>query len=108
MKNLLITALVLGVVAVFALPAVALRAPDKMALSVAGQAPVTFDHAAHVALASDCKDCHHYGIGNGKCDGCHGKTDQAPSLAAAYTSCKTCHVAAQVAPVEEKKRTRRW
>lgn len=106
MKNLLIMALVLGVVAVFALPAVALRAPDSVTLEVAGQAPVTFDHAAHVALASDCKDCHHYGVGNGSCDGCHGKTDQAPSLADAYTSCKTCHVAAPAA-VEEKRR-RRW
>lgn len=94
MKNLLIMALVFGVVACFALPAVALRAPDSVSLEVVGQAPVQFNHAAHVALANDCKDCHHYGVGNGKCTGCHGKTAQAPSLAEAYTACKTCHVAA--------------
>ena len=96
MKKLLIMALVLGVVAAFALPAVALRAPDSTTLEVAGQASVTFDHAAHVALASDCKTCHHYGVGNGKCGGCHGKTSQAPSLADAYTACKTCHTSTPV------------
>ena len=98
MKKLLIIALVLGVVAAFAMPAVALRAPASVSLEVAGQASVAFDHAAHVALASDCKACHHYGVGNGKCGGCHGKTSQAPSLADAYAACKTCHTSAP-APV---------
>ena len=87
MKKLLIVALVFGVVAAFAMPAVALRAPELVTLGP-GE---TFDHAAHVALASDCKQCHHYGVGNGQCDGCHGRTNQAPSLAEAYTACKTCH-----------------
>ena len=92
MKKLLIILLVLGLVAAFALPAVATRrAPANLTLEVPGQAPVAFDHAAHEALASNCKDCHHYGIGTGSCGGCHGKTSKAPSLAVAYEKCKTCH-----------------
>lgn len=99
MKKILIMALVLGVVAAFSLPAIALQAPATTTLEVAGQAPVTFDHAAHVALSSNCKQCHHYGVGNGSCTDCHGnaKLTQAPSLAAAYTACKTCHTSTPVA-----------
>ena len=93
MKKLLIMALVLGVVAAFAMPAVALQPPSTTTLQVPGQADVVFDHAAHAALASNCKQCHHYGVGNGSCTDCHGnaKLTQAPSIAAAYTACKTCH-----------------
>ncbi len=94
MHKLWIFALTVVVVTAFALPAAALRAPDTVMLDVSGQAPVAFDHAAHVVAANGCKDCHHYGVGNGSCSGCHGKTDLAPTLADAYTKCKTCHTSA--------------
>ncbi len=94
MQRLLMIALAVSVVAAFAMPAVALKAPDTITLEVSGQAPVLFNHAAHSALAKGCKDCHHYGVGNGSCSGCHGKTDQAPSLAEAYAKCTTCHTSA--------------
>ena len=99
MKKLLIMALVLGVVAAFAMPAVALQPPSTTTLQVPGQADVVFDHAAHAALASNCKQCHHYGVGNGSCTDCHGnaKLTQAPSIAAAYTACKTCHASTPAA-----------
>ena len=99
MKKLLMIALALGVVAAFAMPAVALRAPDNLTLEVPGQPSVAFDHAAHVAVAKSCKECHHMGVGNGSCSDCHGKFAKAPSLADAWTNCKTCHTTPAPAPV---------
>ena len=91
MKKLLNLALVLGAVAVFALPAVALRAPDELILAGSGE---TFKHAAHVVLAKNCKECHHMGVGSGSCTDCHGRTNKAPSVEVAFTNCRTCHASA--------------
>jgi hypothetical protein len=106
MKKILIAALVLGTVIAFALPVGALTAPDNITLTVPGQAPVLFNHAAHVAQSASCKDCHHYGVGNGQCDGCHGKTSQVPTLAVAYESCKSCHTPAGSARTKAGKKKR--
>ncbi len=92
MKKLLVLALILGLVAAFALPAVALKAPATINLDITGKGSVTFDHALHQANVNGCKSCHHMGVGNGSCDGCHGRTAVAPALADALAkNCETCH-----------------
>lgn len=106
MKKIYMTTLVLGIVAVFTLPAVALKPPQSVTLDIAGQGVVDFDHGGHLKYAKGCKECHHMGVGNGACDGCHGVTSQAPALGDAYASlCLRCHAddaTATAAPAERK------
>lgn len=53
--------------------------------------PVTFDHGAHVAMAT-CADCHHHTTGTGtadpSCARCHDGKEEAESV-----SCSDCHAA---------------
>jgi len=92
MKKLILLGIVVGLVAAFALPAVALKAPARINLDGPTKAPVVFDHAGHEARISDCKTCHHMGVGTGTCLDCHGKIEQAPSVKRAmHRSCRKCH-----------------
>ena len=102
MRKILIVALALGMVAAFALSAVALKnpvAPGSITLEITGKGMVTFDHALHETSVNGCKSCHHFGVGNGECSGCHGVAPQVPALADALAkNCEKCHAAAP-APV---------
>lgn len=68
---------------------------------------VTFDHAGHQEIESDCTSCHHMGMDSGTCKDCHGVDDAAPKAKDAFhdlctgchkdqgagpTKCKECHV----------------
>lgn len=98
MKKLLILAMIVGLAGVFALPAVAVKAPPTLNFKAAAKSPVSFDHAGHEVRIGDCKTCHHMGVGNGSCTQCHGVTDQAPGTKRAFhKSCRGCHTKMKVA-----------
>lgn len=92
MKKLLILALITGLVTAFGLSAIAANAPSTLNFAAPTKGAVTFDHAAHEGRAADCKSCHHYGVGNGKCVDCHTKLEGAPPIKRAFhRNCRTCH-----------------
>ena len=98
MKKILIMALVLTVVTAFALPAIAGKGPSSIRFASPSKSAVQFDHAAHQARISDCKTCHHMGVGTGTCKDCHGVAPQAPEFKrAAHKSCRGCHTQMKVA-----------
>ena len=87
----------------FALGALAVKAPPNIDLYVAGQGAVNFDHQLHQGMVKGCKKCHHFGVGNGSCDGCHGVAPQAPALADALAkSCAKCHSGTSVSSPTEQ------
>jgi hypothetical protein len=99
MRTLILLGLILGLVAALTLPAIALDPPKRVGFDSPKKSPVDFNHEAHVVLAGgDCKACHHLGVGNGRCDGCHGRTDKAPGYKRAlHKSCRGCHTEKKVA-----------
>lgn len=99
MKKIVILALTGAVVIALVLPVVALGPPAQVNFAGAKRKPaVVFDHAAHEQLAADCKTCHHMGVGNGKCNGCHGVATVAPTFKRAmHKSCRGCHTRMKVA-----------
>lgn len=75
--------------------------PATLEMGGPSQPKVTFSHGAHQALAGDCKTCHHMGVGNGGCKGCHGKDGRfADAKTAMHNSCNGCHVKQGVATAE--------
>ncbi len=69
-----------------------------------------FNHDAHKTTVSDCKTCHHMGIGNGKCTGCHDRDSRALSWDQALQGlCQKCHAdsAAKTEPAPTTS-TRKW
>ena len=117
MKNILILALAAGLVGGLTLAAFAVQAPATISLEITGKGSVAFDHALHEGVVNGCKSCHHFGVGNGSCDGCHGVAPQAAAVADALAkSCAKCHAEATTEPAPEpapeptwKERTKgRW
>lgn len=109
MKRFVVFGAVLALLTAFALPAVALKAPASISLEISGQGSVVFDHAGHEGFVGNCKSCHHMGVGNGDCSGCHGRTPIAPALADAYsTLCQRCHAADPAAAPAPEPTTQRW
>jgi len=53
------------------------------------QPVVKFNHASHQGRDTDCMTCHHMGVGNGSCNGCHEKRGVASA-----SDCNFCHVPA--------------
>lgn len=57
--------------------------------------PVTFDHAMHTAISSDCNGCHHQhqGVDVAQCVGCHDLETLATRKVAAggIVACRHCH-----------------
>ena len=93
MKKLVGLFLVVGVVVMFALPAMSMpRGPERIGFSGQTMPKVDFPHEAHKGYVSDCKECHHMGVGTGSCDDCHGKDSRAPDTNRTYhKSCRGCH-----------------
>ena len=92
MKKIVMMAVIVGLVTAFALPAVAVKAPPTLTFDSPTKGQISFDHAGHEARISDCKTCHHFGVGNGSCTQCHGVSDKAPgSKRAFHRSCRKCH-----------------
>jgi hypothetical protein len=92
MKNILplflsLTLLLASCVLVFAE-----AGPATIDMAGKSQPVVKFNHANHQGLDADCKTCHHMGVGNGTCKGCHGRDSRfADSQTAIHKSCNGCH-----------------
>jgi len=75
--------------------------PATLTLGGASQPKVSFSHGAHQAIAGDCKTCHHLGVGNGGCKGCHGRDGRfSDATTAIHASCNGCHTERAVAGSE--------
>lgn len=72
--------------------------PATLELGGLSQPKVSFNHGTHQALTGDCKTCHHMGVGNGGCKGCHGRDGRfADATTAIHDSCNGCHAERAVA-----------
>lgn len=75
--------------------------PATLELGGLSQPKVRFNHGAHQAIAGDCKTCHHMGVGNGGCKGCHGRDERfSDATTAIHYSCNGCHAERAVAGSE--------
>lgn len=54
---------------------------------------VNFPHQAHQDIAGDCTKCHHKGLDDPSCRGCHDGTNAPKFKDAAHKLCKECHKA---------------
>lgn len=91
MKKLVVLLVVLGFVATTAMFALANNGPAEIKLE-ARMGTVTFPHAKHQAIQTDCKACHHQGVEAGKCTSCHGVKPEAPKAKDVFHKlCKDCH-----------------
>lgn len=93
MKKLIGFLLIFGLVTLFALPALSMpKGADKLKFSGQTMAKVDFAHELHKGYVSDCKDCHHMGVGTGGCVDCHGGDSRARSKKSAFhDSCMGWH-----------------
>jgi hypothetical protein len=58
----------------------------------ASMGDVTFNHAKHQELVSDCVKCHHAGVEAGSCKSCHDAKPDAPKAKKVFHKlCKDCH-----------------
>ena len=74
------------------------KGPATLELGGLSQPKVSFNHGTHQALTGDCKTCHHMGVGNGGCKGCHGRDGRfADATTAIHASCNGCHTERAVA-----------
>ncbi len=90
MKKLIVL-LVVGFVVATAVFAIANSGPAEIKMS-AKMGDVSFTHAKHQSKISDCTECHHKGIEEAKCTGCHGAKDGIPEAKKAFhDQCKGCH-----------------
>ncbi|MDT8443522.1 MAG: cytochrome c3 family protein [Desulfuromonadales bacterium] len=93
MKKLIEFLLVFGLVTLFAMPALS-KSKGEAKLKFSGQtmARVDFTHESHKEYVSNCKECHHMGVGTGGCVDCHGGDSRARSKKSAFhDSCMGCH-----------------
>ncbi|MCX7927403.1 MAG: cytochrome c family protein [Candidatus Omnitrophica bacterium] len=65
-------------------------APEKVTLSGGSFGAVTFNHSKH-AETIGCKDCHHQGELDQKCNSCHTAEASVDSKTAFHKSCIDCH-----------------
>lgn len=88
MKKLL---LAMMVVAFASAVAFAAEGPAEIKFE-AKMGTVTFNHADHQGVVTDCTTCHHKGVEAGTCKSCHGVDPAAPKSKDAYhDQCKGCH-----------------
>lgn len=91
MKKVLVTLLALSLLALGSTAVFAGAGPDEVKFP-AKMGEVTFPHAAHQDVVSDCTECHHKGVDAGACTSCHGVDAAAPKAKDAFhTQCKGCH-----------------
>ena len=105
MKNIFGLIVVFGVVFSLVLPAVG-QPQGKAKLRFSGEKmpAVDFAHDLHKEKVSDCKTCHHYGVGNGSCVDCHGGDSRARGKKAAFhDSCRGCHAKQKVSKMKDCK-----
>lgn len=77
------------------------KGPATLELGGLSQPKVSFSHGTHQGLAGDCKTCHHMGVGNGGCKGCHGRDGRfSDATKAIHDSCNGCHAERAVAGSE--------
>jgi hypothetical protein len=90
------------------------KAPESVALQIEGakKGPVTFPHAAHVALPAiggKCNACHHTadekGVGAQKCtaSGCHDGKGKVAAKDAFHDTCRGCHTKELAAQPQNEK-----
>jgi len=93
MKKMLLLLLAAGLVLCFSLPAVSQpQGKAKLKFGGATMPSVDFAHDLHKEKVSDCKTCHHYGVGTGSCVDCHGGDSRARGKKDAFhDSCRGCH-----------------
>lgn len=92
MKNIL--PLFLSLTLLFASVALVFAEKGPATIDMAGKSKpsVKFNHAIHQDLDADCTTCHHMGVGNGTCKGCHGRDSRfVDSQTAIHNSCNGCH-----------------
>ena len=99
MQKLLMIALTVAVVAALVSPVIAGRkGPERLRFELKNAATVDFSHGVHEQKVTDCKTCHHMGVGSGTCRDCHGVHPAAPSMKRAmHKSCRPCHARMKVA-----------
>ncbi len=93
MKRLLLLLMVAGLVACMASAVVAEDhiGPKEVVFDTT-IGTINFQHIQHQGKISDCTECHHKGIEEGKCTGCHGVEKDIPRLTKAFHGqCKGCH-----------------
>ena len=92
MKNILPLFFCLTLLLVAAPPIQAENGPATIDMAGKSQPAVKFNHAAHQGRDADCTTCHHMGVGNGTCKGCHGRDSRfADAKTAIHNSCNGCH-----------------
>lgn len=92
MKKMLTLFFVAMFVATFAIAAIAQEKGPAEIKMPASMGTVTFPHAKHQELASDCAVCHHSGMDVPKCTDCHGSKPDAPKAKKIFHKlCKGCH-----------------
>lgn len=93
MKQLWLLLMIISLVAGTALVAVAdhHQGPEEVIFETT-IGTISFLHIKHQGKISDCSECHHKGIAEGKCTGCHGADKDIPKLTKAFHGqCKGCH-----------------
>lgn len=92
MKKLLTLFVAVALVSVAAMTVIAAdKGPAELKMS-ASMGDVTFNHAKHQELVTDCATCHHTGVADGACKTCHGSKPEAPKAKKAFHKlCKDCH-----------------
>lgn len=92
MKKMLTLFIAAALVSTFAIAAIAQdKGPAEIKMPV-NMGTVTFDHAKHQGLASDCAICHHTGMDVPKCKDCHDAKPDAPKAKKVFHKlCKDCH-----------------
>ncbi len=92
MKNILPLFLSLSLLLASASLVFAETGPATIDMAGKSQPVVKFNHASHQSRDADCKTCHHMGVGNGTCKGCHGRDSRfSDSKTAIHNSCIGCH-----------------
>lgn len=72
--------------------------PATIDMAGSSKPVVKFNHASHQVRDADCKTCHHMGVGNGTCKGCHGVDSRfVDAKTAIHNSCIGCHAKRGVA-----------
>ena len=93
MKKIIGIFIMVVMVLVVSLPAIGQpQGKAKLKFSGGTMPAVDFAHDLHKEKVSDCKTCHHYGVGTGSCVDCHGGDSRARGKKDAFhDSCRGCH-----------------
>lgn len=99
MKKIIGFLLVVGMTALFALPALSMpQGAARLKFRGKDMPAVDFPHKSHKEYISDCTECHHMGVGTGTCVDCHDGSDSRirSKKNAFHDSCMNCHLKKKV------------